>query len=269
MDYNTIERFINNEMNAKERQFFLEEMNANEELKNTVEIYQEMHHIYDDNDWELTDIQAKHPDILKNFEFLQSEKGQQIKNAIYEESNTYFAKNTKTNSLRKLIIFSSSIAAILIVSFSLFFNNVSNNPSDLYAEFNNNWQELPSLTLRGNESKLSDLEHLFKQKKYSDALQVLELARKDEKLVSDPQILLYMGVLNLELHKTQEAIKIFKELQNSNTLDAFKAHWYLALSYLKEGNKKLSVEQLQKLLNDQMNFKDKEAKSLLEKLESN
>lgn len=267
MDYNTIERFINNEMNAEERQFFLEEMNSNEELKSTVEIYQEMQHIYDDNDWELTDLQTKHPDVVKNLEFLQSKKGQQIKNVIYEESDAYFSKNTKPNSLRKLIIFSSSIAAILIVSFSLFFNNVSNNPSDLYAEFNNNWQELPSLTLRGKESKLSDVEHLFKQQKYSDALQVLELIRKDEKLTSDPQVLMYMGVLNLELNKTQEAIKIFKELLNSNTLDAFKAHWYLALSYLKEGNTKLSIEQLQKLLNDKMSFKDEEAKMLLEKLE--
>ena len=263
MDTN-IERFLNNEMNKEERALFIKEMNTNEELKEAVEIYKEMQVIYNDADWNIETSSLKHPKIDRSLAFLRSEKGKNIKNTIAEEAEIYFSQKHTPLRIRKFILTAGSIAAIFIIGFFLLKTNETN--IDLYAEFKNDWKELPSLTLRGNTNDFTSIETLFRQKKYKKSLLLLETHKQKTTSSLDPQLLLYEGILNLELNKKEEAVRIFKELLIKDTLDAFKAHWYLALSYLKTNNLTLAKQELQIIINDPKNFKDKEAKELLAQL---
>ncbi len=262
MDTN-IERFLNNEMNKEERALFIKEMNSNEKLKEAVEIYKEMQLIYNDDDWNIENLSTKHPKIDRSLTFLRSEKGENIKNVIAEEANLYFSEKPTSSRIRKLFLMVGSIAAIFIISFFLLKAKETN--TDLYAEYKNDWKELPSLTLRGDNNNFTSVEALFKQKKYKESLLLLEQLKQTTS--QDSQILMYEGILNLELNKKEKAIRIFKDLLKRDSLDTFKAHWYLALSYLKSNNLNSTKMELQILLNDDKNFKDIEAKELLHKLE--
>ncbi|TCI90202.1 tetratricopeptide repeat protein [Tenacibaculum sp. M341] len=260
---NNIERFLNDQMDAKERALFLQEMSTNPELKETVELYQDMQTLYSEDDWKLEDATTKNTKIQESLAFLRSEEGEHIKKAIAKGADSYFAQEAKAPKIRKLILVASSIAAMLLIG--LFVFNTSETNTELYASYKNDWQELPSLTLRGDTNDFSRIESLFKQQKYTESLALLEKFKEEK--TDDPQILMYEGVLNLELNQQEKAIQIFNELIQKDTLDSYKAHWYLALSYLKSDNTKQAKKELQFIINDGKNFKDKEAKELLSKLE--
>lgn len=256
-----IERFLNNEMNEEERLLFLEKVNSDNELKETIALYKEMQPIYNDRDWKLERGSKNHPKVTDSVAFLNSEKGKNIKKVISEEANLYFNKQTKTTKIRKLFITTGAIAAIFIIGFFLMNTNETN--TDLYTAYKNDWSEIPSLTVRGTNNDFSAIETLFRQKKYSESLLLLEKLKKNETTISDPQILLYEGILNLELNKYEKAIFTFKSLLKKDTLDSYKTYWYLALTYLKKGDIKETKKALQMVLNDTKNFKDKEAEALL------
>lgn len=268
MDYTTtIERFLNNEMNNDERALFLEQIQQDEELKNAVETYKEMQLLYNDNDWEITDRSNKHPKIMESLAFLQSKEGERIKSIIQQEGVLYFTEKPKTKKgIFSIITTVSSIAAIFLIGFFLFKNFTNPSNVDLYNDYKNDWQELPSLTLRGDNSHLTDIETLFKQKNYTKVLALLETSQKNNSKFTDPQLLIYLGITQLELDKNNEAVETFNKLLQGNNLDAYKGHWYLALSYLKLNNTSLAKQELQLILSDTANFKDKEAKEILKKI---
>jgi len=149
-----VERYINGLMPEEELNLFLEEINNNDELKNTIAIYKEMNSIYNDDDWELTPQDKKNPTIDKHLEFLRSEKGNSIKNAILEEQENYF--NKPKYNFKKIITVVTSVAAILIIGFFI----LKSPNTNLYNDYKDNWQELPSLTLRG----LNNIKYLCKRK---------------------------------------------------------------------------------------------------------
>ncbi|WP_109299767.1 tol-pal system YbgF family protein [Aquimarina sp. AU474] len=264
MNDNRIDRYLKGEMNDEERNLFLKEINENKELANSVEVFKEMQLIYDNNDWEI--INKKHPSMQKHIDFLEGEKGQGIKNVIYQEADNYHSQ--KPHKLKKIILFAGSIAAILIIGFLLLYRPNDFDANSLYSEFSNDWKELPSLTLRGSDTDLTNAEILFNQEKYVEALRALESLKQKNPVKTDSQLLMYIGVAQLELGKHEEAINTFRKLLSSNTLDAAKAHWYLALSYLKIDNIKIAEQELEIMVNDTMNFKDEEAKDLIDKLKN-
>ncbi|MBQ0740130.1 hypothetical protein J9332_38200, partial [Aquimarina celericrescens] len=63
------------------------------------------------------------------------------------------------------------------------------------------------------------------------------------------------------------AIKSFEKLLGSDTLDASKAYWYLSLTYLKINKVEEAKTQLQILSKNPQNYKYKEAKELLNRLQ--
>ncbi|WP_075344246.1 tetratricopeptide repeat protein [Tenacibaculum agarivorans] len=269
MDYtNKIEKFLTKEMDEQERLEFLKELETNAELKDAIAIYSSMRSIYDDEDWELSTLDKKDPRLTTSLDFLQSEKGKQIAAVIQQEKDTYFAEIPKQQKgIRKMIITFGSIAAIFIIGFFLSKNFTTASNFELYSDYKNNWEELPSLTVRGNADTLTEVETLFKQQNYAKASELLEHYLKNNTNSLDPQLLLYSGILQLELNKNEEAIETFTTLLQSNTLDAYKAHWYLALSYLKLDNTASAKQELQKIVSTNSNFKYKEAQELLEEIE--
>lgn len=77
----------------------------------------------------------------------------------------------------------------------------------------------------------------------------------------------YEAICLLELDKTQEAIVMFEKVSLNSNAFREESSWYLALTFLKEANKKACVSLLKKL-SSAHGTKSESAKGLLEKIEN-
>ncbi len=260
-----IELYLDGEMTPEQKIAFEEKINTDPQLQKDVITYQEMYAMYNDTDWNTTDIATKNEKVITYQDFLKSEKGKALANSIKNVGNTYFQEES-TSGIKKWILYGMSIAAIFVIGFFVIYqSSTAASTENLYAEYKN-WDDLPSLTLRNNNTALARAEKLFKQQNYQEALAIFLEHQPVGTKNLNPQITLYTGITQLELDQNETAIKTFKQLLNSNTLDAQKANWYLALTYLKMGNIEKTKEMLQIIIEDPKNDQYQEAKDLINEL---
>ena len=259
-----IERYLNNEMNQEEISTFLEKIDKDPKAKELLNLYQEMNTIYDQNDWQLTDKKTSNKKVQEYEEFLKSDKGKEVTNTIHNVEQSYFEE--KPFKMKRILMYVGAVAAIFIAG--LFLVRQFNQESDtkqLYVTYKN-WDELPSLTLRDQNSDAAKIEQKFRAENYKESLVLLNAYVLKSNQEVNPQMLMYIGVSQLELNQNTSAIDTFTKLLQSNTLDAPKAHWYLALCYLKNQDLEKAKNQLKLLIENPTNFKNNEARDLLGKL---
>jgi len=246
-----IENYLNGEMSKEETTAFLQKIASDPEAKSMLELYQEMNIVYDDQDWNVTDKKSIHKKIDQYESFLKSDKGVSVANKIKAAEQSYFDTQRAPKTKMKLLVYVAGIAAVLIAGLFLTKQFDTTITSDqLYADYKN-WDAIPSLTLRAEDTHLARVEKLFVNKNYKESLRLLEeyvIANHQE---TNPQIML---------------LATFTKLLNSNTLDAPKAHWYLALCYLKQDKSAIAKTELLKLL-EKTTFQKVNAQHLLDKLE--
>lgn len=261
-----IEKYLNGEMTEEEIAIFIKRIDEDPNAKKMLELYQEMDIVYNDKNWELTNRKLDYKKVNQYERFFKSDKGKSIADTILKAEQSYF--NEKPLSRRKQVFkYVAAIAAVFIIGLFLVnqFNKKANN-NQLYAQYKN-WDVLPSLALRGGAADLASIEKLFREEKYEESLDLLHKYVLDTQQEVNPQIVLYTGVIQLELNQKEAAISTFMELLNSNTLDAPKAHWYLALCYLKLNNLEKTKKELNLLIDSTINFQKTEAKEILQRLE--
>ncbi len=260
-----IDAYLNGEMTPEMRKVFEDKILNDTEAKKEFELYREMNTVFDDTDWELTEEASQHPKIKQSEAFLKSEKGKAIAKSIQNVENDYFDTTSQPRK-KQILLYVGSIAAVLIIGLFIFFQSkyIINNQS-LYAEYKD-WEELPSLTLRSGDTDLAKAEKLFTQKQYQKSLLILEKHQSANDYTINPQVLIYMGVIQLELNNAEAAQKNFQKLLQSNSLDAYKAHWYLALCYLKSKKIKKAKKELEIMIKDTISFKDENAQELIKKI---
>ena len=101
--------------------------------------------------------------------------------------------------------------------------------------------------------------------KYDSASYYLSKARQDSSY--SVQYALFLGIAFLENGNSNKAIEQFNLLLNPpNKIFGETARWYLALAYLKEGNRIKASEILEKITENDRHFNKKEANELLEKI---
>lgn len=258
-----IERYLTNEMTQEEVAAFLHKIDTDPEAKKLFNLYQEMHLIYDQNNWELSDKKTANQKVQQYEQFLRSDKGKEIADSIKAAEQSYF--NEKPFGLTKILKY-ITVAAIFIAGLFLVIEyNQRSDTEQLYATYKN-WEELPSLTLRDQNSDLTAIEQQFRAENYEESLRLLNTYILHNDQEANPQLLMYVGISQLEVHKNTAAKDTFMQLLDSKTLDADKAHWYLALSYLKSQDVEKAKAELTLLLEKPTNFKNKEAKELLSTL---
>ncbi len=259
-----IETYLNGEMTVDEQKIFEKKIESDPAAQKEFKIYKEMYTLYNDADWEISNNAAQNDKITAYEAFLKSEKGQSISKNIQKAEDAYF--NSSSTKIKKIVLYAGSIAALLVLGLFVFVQlNKDIDTKSLYAE-HKNWNDLPSLSLRNGVTSLSEGEMLFRKKQYDTALTVFKSYVSKNATQSNPQVLLYIGVTQLELDQNEAAIKSFKKLMDSKTLDASKAYWYLSLAYLKINKVEEAKKQLQILSRNSQNYKYKEAKELLKKL---
>lgn len=261
-----IEAYINGQMSEAAFKAFELELENDPGLQLDVQTYREMKAIFEDGTTETMVPTAKNPTIDAYEAFLISAEGKVLVNSIKKSEGLYFKK--KGNGLERIWFYSGAVAATLVIGvFGLLYWFGNKSTDSLYNEYKNDWEDLPSFAMRGEDTGLSNAENLFRDGQYQKALQLFEEHLPGEGHELYPLILTYKGIAEVELNKKQAAIKSFTRLAESQSLDASSGHWYLALIYLKEGNIEKARGELQMLAGERTNYKHHKAKALLEEIE--
>lgn len=158
----------------------------------------------------------------------------------------------------------SVVIAIGLSSWFLFFNNTDINTQELYAAYYEPYDNVVHPIERGN--KLEDLKSraflAYEKEDYELAITLFEKLNQQS---TDGYINFYNAIVLMQLERHKEAIPLFKNYISSKGELSDRAHWYLALSYLKTntiGNAKNELDSLIKL----KGFKQEDAKALRDQL---
>jgi len=133
----------------------------------------------------------------------------------------------RRQTLRWVIGIAATVTLLLVARFLL--------QPNLYDQF----AQHPPLAMieKSNEvqDNLAAMEAAFNQQDYARALPLLEAYQRQKP--EDLQVELYLGICWLETQQYAKANTVFQKI--SQTESSFKDYgqWYLALSYLKQGNK--------------------------------
>jgi len=257
-----IDDYLNNRLSREDLIAFEKQLFVNHDLAEEVRINKNLFALHETEAWE--DIKVLNKDGIAYQEYLLSDDAQKIKAAISTANNNYNRKSI--SPFKNYRWYGVAASLVLLIAFSYTFTANQNSPQNLYDDYSN-LSELPSLTQRSDADKLlSDAEKLFLDEQFLGAVRSLELY--DEKYVSkSANTLLYKGMCYLELKQYSKAKQVFAILQNSDSLDKNKAHWYLALTSLKQGNTAGTKKTL-KLIIANSYFNHHKAKQLLAKMKN-
>jgi tetratricopeptide (TPR) repeat protein len=236
-------------------------LQENQELVDYIAINKEMQAHYTEEDWSFGD--ENHQDVGELEGYLKSDEAKALKASI-KKVNDRFVKERPSN--RKNYFSYLAIAATILVFVGYFVFNNSTSNLELYENYNS-WQELPSLINRGDvdDTTLAEAENAFINKNYEKAHLFFDAYIQNSYTVP-ATVLLYQGVVFLELNEYNNALTTFNELIESNSLDNSKGYWYKVLVYLKMDDKVNAIKQLEIITSNPENFKFVEAQELLEKL---
>jgi tetratricopeptide (TPR) repeat protein len=151
------------------------------------------------------------------------------------------------------------VAACAVILFGAIFWTQMQNAS--YSDYS--FEGTIDLVERGgDESAFAKAEKDFNNGLYSDAI-----VSFDAILASDPnntQVLFYKGIASVEIENYADAEQIFVNLSTGNSVFKYKAQWYNALNFLKQGDTDRCKQILQGLPQEAENYKN--AQELLKKL---
>lgn len=235
-----IDRYIRGEMTQAEKTSFLEQVQADAELKAELvlqeEIYGALQH-------------AGNTELRKKLNTFQRE--------ISPANQT-----GKIISMRMLWRVAAVILIFLIPAYFLFFNTSSSDK--LYKKYYVAYET--SLTVRGaNEAALQEIDELYNGAQYAAVLEKIHAFGITDTLPA--QLLLVKGICEMEMGKDEEASETFAGIIKRND-PYFTDHalWYAALAELKTSDKENCRQLLNQLLARSKPDHEKEAEELLEKL---
>lgn len=258
-----IDDYLSGNMSISEQQAFEERLRTDTALAQEFILQKEMFAMYGNEKWIEGDTDILKTDKAKALQsFFKSDEALGIKATI----NEVITENRISMNSKKFwfIGIAASIAVLLTVSLFIFKDN---NYEELYASYVH-LDEIPSLVTRGEDAHklLEEAQLLFEAQKYEEATQSFSEYHQKEMAIN-PLSYIYNGIAYIELGKFDSALAQFKQLEDSNTLQAKKAKWYRAMVFLKQKNKTKLKEALQAILNNDSNYKYKQAQELLDKID--
>lgn len=244
-DYELLEKYLKGELDEEARTRFEQRLVQEEELAAELAWQQRMQ------------------------EFLRKTRDrEQLKSKLEQLGDQYFQKEEKAPPpstpvvplyRRRAFQVAASIALLIIAGWITF--SLLNQPS-LYRQF----AQHPPLTLTEMSDEGPDageIEQAFNREDYETAARELQTYLQDHP--ADTLALLYRGISLLETGQLQEATAIFSDIRSGRSDLRELGAWYLALTYLREGNRTRAREVLQDLPPGADNFE--KAQELLKRLE--
>ncbi|MFN4081467.1 MAG: tetratricopeptide repeat protein [Saprospiraceae bacterium] len=202
-----IERYLNGAMDANEREQFESELQRDAALREELALQRDM------MTWVAQQARREH-----------------LRETLARLGQPYFAERRSRTLVRRLIIpaLSAAAALALILLWPTLF---ADRLYDRFAEF-------PALALTEKSNAAPDvsaIESDFNRGDYAAAYEGLQAYR--QRKPDDPQAQLYAGICLMELGKTREARSLFEGLLKTPDFGDY-AQWYIALSFLKDKDRK-------------------------------
>jgi len=262
--YAQIASYLNHEMDDAEKKAFEIALQNDAELASFVDTFSSLESIYNKDKWTVKS-NATIEEVKELANAFRADDVAELSKkirAIRQET----PQETTTNNRKSYFYYISSAVAIAAVCTLFYFSFMqSMTASDAFERYHD-WTSLPSFQTKSDtENNLAKAKNLFKEKKYQEALSIFKTYTKESDIYN-PQIQLYIGVLQLELENYHEAIQTFDQLLQSNTIDYHKAYWYTALVYLKQNDAENAKKILKTLIENPANYNYEKAKELLQKL---
>lgn len=171
---------------------------------------------------------------------------------------------TSKPKVKPLKIWYAAASIIFICGLGFYFTQTST--TTIYDDYYQSYPNVVAPTVRG-ENKDDIKSEAFFEYDNGNYEKSLELFSKIYSIEREDYALFYKALSLMELNKNKEAISTFNEfdLNKNNNFTPF-IKWYLALSYIKENQKKKAIPLL-KSLTETDNPQKEMAKKLLEELE--
>lgn len=245
-----IDSYLNNTMPTSERLLFEQEMKNNADLKEDVLLQKSISEIAFDHRLSHIEDSSREEELATIKKTLEKESYQNYNRNIEKVASVYFGKKKK----RKFLYFGPIAAVVLIFIALLLFPNETSFET-VYAEYSN-WDELTSYVEQSeSQNEFSKGELLYKEKKYTEAIQFFETYVKDTDTTLYAAGLLYLGASYFNEGYYDKAIKTYDTLIHSDSYDNSKGHWYQLLIYLNQKDALQVKATIQIILSDQNNYK--------------
>lgn len=258
-----LEKYLIDDMNLQEKDLFQKEINNSVDLQEFIEIYNQIDTFEDDNDWTL--YEGKNQKLKQAVLLFQNKDTVAFSQKLKDFKQDYTSSSpTKKFRWQNIAIYSSVAASIIFLFYSILFQNP--NLTTIY-EQHNSWDELPSLSIKGETigNQKAELERLFLSKDYNATIELGNTILTSSKN-TDPNVLLYLGISQIEVNKDNDALTTFTTLIESNTIDNHKGYWYKAMVYLKLDDKSNAIKVFEKIILENY-FRKDQASKILKKIE--
>ncbi len=239
-DYFLMDKYLANELDAKEKAFFESKLSSDNEFKKSFTIYKEIQN------------------TLEN-RIGNKDSENALRNTLKSLSEKHIKAPKKEVKVRTLNQYTKFlVAASLVLFFSVLWLN---NKKPKYSDYNN--FEAIELTVRGDNSEnLLKAEKAFNTKNYKEAASLLKKIVKEDPSNINNQ--LYLAFSLMEEDKLPEAKEILIKIKQGNSIYKNKAIWYLAILELKNKDYQASKMYLKQIPKDAVEYEI--AKKLLKKL---
>jgi hypothetical protein len=222
-DYEIISRYVDGEMDAGEMKAFEELLQRDAELRNEVSLYKEVNGT----------LKSKlHP----------SKEELALRSTLEQMNGQYFKPQAKVVTMRQKSWWSAAaVAAVLVIATMIW----APWKQDLYRQYAA--IEMTTAAERGapEDSLLVKATRDFNEKRFREAIPSLQaLIRSDS---TNTYTRFYYGIALLEVGQAEKSRQEMAQLFNGTSIFRYDAAFYIALSYLKENNKAVSKEWLQKI----------------------
>src|SRR5688572_6580089 len=240
--FNDIGRYAEGEMTADERAAFETVLVSDESLRRQLALYHEVH----------ASLQQH---------FIAGDQRIPLQDTMQSLRSEFFgaaSQPAKVISFKRKLRSAVAVAAILIAVIIIW------QPwkPGLYKEFSETSMAAPAERGSAADDLLQQAVDAFNKKDYGTAASVLQRVKQQD--TANSFVNFYYGVSLLQTNRIAEAREIFNQLYAGQSAFKFEAAFYQALGYLKEDNKTLCREWLQKIPSDAPNYN--KAQELSDKL---
>lgn len=226
-NYEHIELYLNDEMSPEEKQDFEQRLKQDNKLQDELRVYKEVNGIL-----------SRRINI--------SEDEQRLRDQLQDKQSQYFSSGAKVvpiTSRRTRLYAIASVAAVILIMIT-WWGPWQETSLNRYGQI-----EMTAPTVRSNEQStgLTEAAHLFNDKKYKQALPLLDSAVQANP--SDARSRFYRGVTLLHLDQEVKAREDLNTIYNGESIYQYDAAYYIALSYMQD-NTDSSRTWLQKIPQD-------------------
>ncbi|MEO9893706.1 hypothetical protein [Aurantibacter sp.] len=178
---------------------------------------------------------------------LKIEERQELKDMFATLNTKKEFKKGKLILMRPWLAAASIALVVGLTSWFFFFNNSSANLNELYISNFSPYENVVHPIERGNQ--IEDLmTRAFTAYEDEDYTKALELFKELNVKNNDSYIDFYEAIILMQLNRHEESVALLNNYIQQNGELKDRAHWYLALTYLKLDDVAKSKVELQKLI---------------------